>query len=60
MIHGIIHGNNDNEGMIQAIPKVKAQDLIEVIRFGMHQKGIEAFTTLKKKITPPCPSSPIK
>ena len=41
MIHGIIHGNNDNEGAIQAIPKVKAQDLIEVIRFGMHQNRIE-------------------
>ncbi|MGI0043360.1 MAG: PH domain-containing protein [Nitrososphaeraceae archaeon] len=49
MIHGIIHGNNDNEGMIQAIPKVKAQDLIEVIRFGMHQKGIEGFYNTEKE-----------
>ena len=49
MIHGIIHGNNDNEGVIQAIPKVKAQDLIEVIRFGMHQKGIEGLHTTEKE-----------
>ena len=49
MIHGIIHGNNDNEGAIQAIPKVKAQDLIEVIRFGMHQKGIEGLRTTEKE-----------
>jgi hypothetical protein len=49
MINGIIHGNNDNEGMIQAIPKVKAQDLIEVIRFGMHQKGIEGLYNTEKE-----------
>lgn len=49
MIHGIIHGNNDNEGAIQAIPKVKAQDLIEVIRFGMHQNGIEGLHTTEKE-----------
>lgn len=49
MIHGIIHGNNDNEGVIQAIPKVKAQDLIEVIRFGMHLKGIEGLRNTEKE-----------
>jgi len=49
MIHGIIHGNNDNEGVIQAIPKVKAQDLIEVIRFGMHLKGIEGLHNTEKE-----------
>ena len=49
MIHGIIHGNNDNEGVIQAIPKVKAQDLIEVICFGMHQKGIEGLHNTEKE-----------
>ena len=43
MIHDIIHGNSDHEGVIQAIPKVKAEDLIEVIRFGMHHKGTEGF-----------------
>ncbi|MFY9964664.1 MAG: PH domain-containing protein [Nitrososphaeraceae archaeon] len=49
MIHGIIHGDNDNEGVIQAIPKVKAQDLIEVIRFGMHQKGIECHHNTERE-----------
>lgn len=49
MMHGIIHGNNDNAGVIQAIPKVKAQDLIEVIRFGMHQKGIEGLHNTEKE-----------
>jgi hypothetical protein len=49
MIHGSIHGNNDNEGVIQAIPKVKAQDLIEVIRFGMHQKEIEGLHNTEKE-----------
>jgi hypothetical protein len=49
MIHGIMHGNNDNEGVIQAIPKVKAQDLIEVIRFGMHQEGIEGLHNTEKE-----------
>jgi hypothetical protein len=49
MIRGIIHGNNDNEGVMQAIPKVKAQDLIEVIRFGMYQKGIEGLHNTEKE-----------
>lgn len=48
MIHDIIHGNNDHEGVIQAIPKVKAEDLIEVIRFGMHHKGTEGFHNTEK------------
>ena len=49
MIHGMIHGNNDHEGMIQAIPKAKAEDLIEVIRFGIHQKGIEGLQNTEKE-----------
>lgn len=49
MIHGIIHGNNENEGVIQAIPKAKAEDLIEVIRFGIHQKGIEGHLNTEKE-----------
>jgi len=36
MIHGIVSGETDNEGVIQAIPKRKAEDLIQVIRSGMH------------------------
>jgi hypothetical protein len=48
MIHGIIHGNNDHEGVIQAIPKAKAEDLIEVIRFEMHQKESEGLHNTQK------------
>jgi hypothetical protein len=33
----MIHRNNDHERVIQANPKEKAQDLVEVIRFRMYQ-----------------------
>lgn len=36
MIHGIVSGETDNEGVIKAIPKRKAEDLVQVIRSGMH------------------------
>jgi predicted RecA/RadA family phage recombinase len=36
MINGIVSGDIDNEGIIQAIPKRKAEDLVQVIRSGMH------------------------
>ena len=49
MIHGIIHGSNDHEGVIQAVPKAKAEDLIEVIRFGMHQKGTNGLHSSEKE-----------
>jgi hypothetical protein len=49
MLHGIIHGINDHEGVIQAIPKAKAEDLIEVIRFGMHQKGASGLHHSEKE-----------
>lgn len=52
MIHGIIHGNNDHEGLIQAIPKAKAEDLIEVIRFEMHQKESERSALALKSNQP--------
>ncbi|MDR4512707.1 MAG: PH domain-containing protein [Nitrososphaeraceae archaeon] len=32
----IVKGENDQEGIIEAIPKDKAEDLIEIIRSGMH------------------------
>jgi PH (Pleckstrin Homology) domain-containing protein len=48
MIHGIIHGNNDHEGVIEAIPKAKAEDLTEAIRFGMHNKGTEGLYNTEK------------
>ncbi len=37
MIHGIVSGETDNEGVIQAIPKRKAEDLVQVIRSGMRR-----------------------
>jgi Short C-terminal domain/Bacterial PH domain len=39
MINGIVSGERDNEGVIQAIPKRKAEDLLQVIRSGMHHPG---------------------
>ena len=37
MIEGIVSGENDHEGVIEAIPKRKAEDLVEVIRAGIHR-----------------------
>ena len=39
MIDGIVDGENDHEGMIEAIPKRKAEDVVQVIRSGMHRTG---------------------
>lgn len=39
MIDGIVGGENDHEGMIEAIPKRKAEDVVQVIRSGMHHTG---------------------
>jgi hypothetical protein len=39
MIDGIVGGENDHEGTIEAIPKRKAEDVIQVIRSGMHRTG---------------------
>jgi hypothetical protein len=39
MIDGIVGGENDHEGMIEAIPKRKAEDVVQVIRSGMHRTG---------------------
>ena len=36
MINGIVSGETDNEGVIQAIPKRKAEDLVQVIRSGIY------------------------
>lgn len=42
MIKGLVKGENDIEGVINAIPKRKAKDLIQVIRSGIHNK-VEGF-----------------
>jgi len=39
MIDGIVGGENDHEGMIEAIPERKAEDVVQVIRSGMHRTG---------------------
>jgi hypothetical protein len=39
MIDGIVGGENDHEGIIEAIPKRKAEDVVQVIRSGMHRTG---------------------
>jgi len=39
MIDGIVGGENDHGGMIEAIPKRKAEDVVQVIRSGMHRTG---------------------
>ena len=38
MINGIVKGENDIEGVIDAIPKRKAEDLLQVIRSGIHHR----------------------
>jgi len=35
MADSIVEGENDNEGLIEAIPKDKAENLVEIIRSGM-------------------------
>ncbi len=39
MIDGIVSGENDHEGIIEAIPKRKAEDVVQIIRSGMHNSG---------------------
>jgi len=39
MIDGIVSGDNDHEGVIEAIPKRKAEDVVQIIRSGMHDSG---------------------
>lgn len=36
MIDGVVSGEDDQEGIIEAIPKRKAEDVVQVIRSGMH------------------------
>jgi hypothetical protein len=39
VIDGRVSGEKDQEGVIEAIPKRKAEELVEVIRSGIHQRG---------------------
>jgi hypothetical protein len=51
VIQGIVSGETDSEGVIQAIPKRKAEDLIQVIRSGMHgyRSGSEIHSSLHQQ-----------
>ena len=39
MVDGIVSGENDQEGPIEAIPKRKAEDIVQVKGSGMHEAG---------------------
>ena len=39
MIEGIVRRENDHEGVVEAIPKRKAEDVIQIIRSGMHNSS---------------------
>jgi hypothetical protein len=52
MIHDMMHGNDDHEGIIQAIPKAKAKDSVEVIRYGMYKKEIDRIDNTDKENSP--------
>ena len=40
MIHGIVGGRNRNERIIVAIPKAKAEELIEAILFAIRRNSV--------------------
>ena len=44
MMDSIIEGEDDQTGVIEAIPKDKAEDLLEIIRSGMQCPQISSFT----------------
>jgi hypothetical protein len=41
----IVSGENDQEGIIEAVPKRKAEDVVQVIRAGMYNMGCESNET---------------
>jgi hypothetical protein len=41
MIDGIVSGENDQEGLIEAVPKRKAEDVVQVIRSGIHNASFD-------------------
>lgn len=45
----IVKGENDQEGIIEAIPKDKAEDLIEIIRSGMEARISRSLPSKKQK-----------
>jgi hypothetical protein len=51
MMDSIVEGEDDTEGIIEAIPKDKAEDLVEIIRSGMQQNNSRSIPSKKQKPT---------
>ena len=49
MIDSIVDGEDDQGGVIEAIPKDKAEDLLEIIRSGMQNDGAKSAPSKKQK-----------
>ncbi len=50
MMDSIVDGEDDQGGVIEAIPKDKAEDLLEIIRSGMHEdSGAKSAPSKKQK-----------
>jgi hypothetical protein len=50
MMDSMIDGEDDQGGIIEAIQKDKAQDLVEIIRSGMHTTGNRKFAPSKNQM----------
>jgi hypothetical protein len=53
MMDSIVDGEDDQGGIIEAIPKDKAEDLLEIIRSGMQGDRSKSAPSKKQKPTPP-------
>jgi hypothetical protein len=51
MIDSIVDGEDDQGGIIEAIPKDKAEDLLEIIRSGMQDDGVKSAPSKKQKLS---------
>ena len=49
MMDSIVDGEDDQGGIIEAIPKDKAEDLLEIIRSGMQNDGAKSAPSKKQK-----------
>ena len=49
MMDSIVDGEDDQGGIIEAIPKDKAEDLLEIIRSGMQDDGVKSAPSKKQK-----------
>lgn len=49
MMDSIVNGEDDQGGVIEAIPKNKAEDLLEIIRSGMQDDGVVKSAPSKKQ-----------